>query len=279
MKSSSLLAPLAAASAAAAVLPRDITIVSGALNQVMTDLNAWDASIRAFDAANPQPQRAAFERVMASIRDGTARVQTSTPLSRTDAASLMRPVNNFRDSLKTFSGDLQAKRPDLERASMCETLRTELSSVSSGSQSLIQTVVGKVPPRYQGVSENMASRVSSGIAAAQANVAPDMCKDAGPSAPPPATPGGGAPTMPTPGAGTPMTPTPGSGTPDTQRPGAGTPMMPAPGAGTPDTQTPGGAPMMPAPGAETPETATPGTVAAVRPSVNNGTSACRSQAA
>lgn len=260
MKFSLALACLAAEAIAYQPLAvRDISTITGVLNNVKTSLQNLDSAVKSA-TDDPAPLLKASNALLDTLKSGKTKVDGTSDLSLTDAVSLTQPVQDLTKLGQTLADDLKGIRTKVEKLGECDVVRTQISSINSGSQALIKSVVSKVPEEARDIANQLSAGLTKVLEQSQADFSEANCKNSGGGGggSPTSAPGGGSSSAPAGGASTTaaapgttsapaggdVTSAPAGGV--TSAPGTGVTVVPTGTAGSPPVVTAGAAIFAPA---------------------------------
>lgn len=240
------------------LVDRDLATVKGVLDTVKTSLQNLDSTVKT-STDDPAPLLKASNALLDALKSGKAKVDGSGDLSLTDAVGLTTPVQDLTKLGQTLVDDLKAIRPKVEKLGECDVVRTQISSINSGSQALIKSVVSKVPEDARDIANQLSAGLVKVLEQSQADFSEANCKGSGGGGGSPSSaPGGGASSAPAGGASSSAAPPASTSAPAggdvtsapvggaTSAPGTGVIVTPTGTAGSPPVVTAGAAMFAPA---------------------------------
>lgn len=158
---------------------RDLATVSNVVQAVAQSITALDNAVQNFQGSNDMQNlnnaASALENV---ITQGTSAIQGTAALSVNDAISLQGLVGSLETEGQRLVFNLANKKPQIQQANMCDSVRQQSDQLTSNSQNLINAVVGKVPTELQGVAGQFAQAFTDTLRQNSANFAPGNCSNA-----------------------------------------------------------------------------------------------------
>ncbi|KAK2589981.1 hypothetical protein QQS21_012335 [Conoideocrella luteorostrata] len=173
------------------VAERDLATIKGILDSVKTDLQNLDQAAKTA-TDDPEPLLKASNALIKSLKDGKSKADSSSDLTLTDAVGLTQPVQDLTKLGQTLADDFKALRPRVEKLGECDVVRTQISSISSGSDDLIKAVISKVPEAARDIANQLSAGLTKVLKQTQEDFSEQNCKSGGG--------GGGSPTS---GSGSP----------------------------------------------------------------------------
>jgi hypothetical protein len=171
------------------------------LGKLNTDVTAFDGKAQSIAAIQTDS-----DDVLKAIKSGTSSIQSTDPLSTTDAVQLQPIVKKLQGQIDTTIKNLVAKKSDLVSAGVGQIVEQTLIDQQTASEELSNTVVSKVPKSLQSIAKSLSSGISDSL---QKGI--DAFKDV-PAGPPgeenPPPPEGSSTPTPTPPPEGSSTPTP-----------------------------------------------------------------------
>jgi uncharacterized protein YoxC len=168
--------------AAASGTYAQLSVIQGVLTSVGSGIDALDSAAKAFNG-DVAAVKSKADALVAAIQAGKTKVDASGDLALTDALGLTDPVQALTKKGQALADDFKAKRSDVQKANACSTVRTELGDINSASQSLIKSVVGKVPKDAQAIAAQLAAGLTKVLDQASSDFSESNCKDSGSSTP------------------------------------------------------------------------------------------------
>ncbi|KAK9781176.1 putative Hydrophobic surface binding protein A-domain-containing protein [Seiridium cardinale] len=159
---------------------RDVATVSSVVAQVSSAIAQLDTSVKAFSGDATQVQSDATSLVNA-IGSGVTSISASTDLTLTDSVGLQSLVASLQTAGQTLVDDLSAKKTQFEQSSLCETVQSTISGISTSSKSLIDAVVAKVPEEAQSLAQSLASGLQTTLDKGATAFSSDNCINSGTS--------------------------------------------------------------------------------------------------
>ncbi|KAI1871664.1 hypothetical protein JX265_005650 [Neoarthrinium moseri] len=187
MKASSILGGLALAGTSVAdstlasppsKVQRDITAVSSAVAQVSAAMVTLDTSVKAFDTDATQVKSDSAA-LIETIKSAATTLDGSSDLSLTDAVSLQSSVSSLGTVGKSLISDLEAKKSQFEKAGLCSDVQSSFTDISTTSNSLIETIIGKLPEEAQSIAKGLVGDVQDTLQKGADAFSSSNCKSSG----------------------------------------------------------------------------------------------------
>lgn len=175
MKYSAAIAVIAAAGAYA-----DLQAIKSVLSDVSSSIDSLNTAANGFDG-NVDGVKSKADDLVSTIKKGKSTVDGSSDLELTDAIGLTDPVQGLTKKGQSLLDTFKAKRPEVEKAGACGTVREELKDINDNSQALIKSVVSKVPKEAQSIASGLAAGLTKVLDQAQDDFSESNCKNSGSS--------------------------------------------------------------------------------------------------
>lgn len=156
---------------------RDLAAVTGVINGVNDKIKALDTAVKGF-SSDPTALTTAATDLSNTITTGTTTIKASTPLTLNDAVMLQQIVGGLQGDGQTLVTDLAAKKPDFEKAGLCEVILQQSQTLSTNSQALIDAVVAQVPTAAQTIASQLAGGFTATLNQNSATFAQGNCTNA-----------------------------------------------------------------------------------------------------
>lgn len=167
---------------------RDLPTVTSVIATVQSSLAALDDAVNAFSGSATGLTNAGTA-LQSAISGGVTTIQASSNLSLNDAVGLQSQVGPLQTIAQKLVTDLAAKKPAIQQANLCDTVRQQSDSINSQSQQLINAITSKVPVEAQSIASSIAGQFVVTLQQNSANFAQGNCTNAGGAAPPPGSTG------------------------------------------------------------------------------------------
>ncbi|KJZ77669.1 hypothetical protein HIM_02846 [Hirsutella minnesotensis 3608] len=177
------------------VYERDIATVTGAISAVGQGIDSLDSAVKGF-SNDPQPVKDAADKLIATLKDSTTKVQGSDKLTLADALGLQDPVKSLQTKSEALVSELKARKQTIQKGGFCDLVRQQVNDISSNSDLLIKATVSKVPAEAQAIAENLAAGIKKVLGDANTEFNKDNCKSAPSSSAPAAPSSSSAPSAP-----------------------------------------------------------------------------------
>ncbi|KAL8283091.1 hypothetical protein RB600_006205 [Gaeumannomyces tritici] len=232
----------AAAAAPAVLVPRQASVIKGALSKVMDTLKSMDTAIKGLtpDINSAVPLLDKVGAAQKSIDEAGATIKSSKKLGLFESVGLLQPAQELTAQVQTTLGDLTAKKPVFDQLGVSPAVADALKQQKAASSGLADAMVGKLPGIAQGIAGGATGDLTKAV--------DDAIKAF--EQPPAKAPGGGVPGA-TPKI--PSSPAPAPATPGSPKTPGGSPAPAVPA--TPDQ--PGSVPAPTAPKPVVPAPAVP----------------------
>ncbi|PHH60146.1 hypothetical protein CDD81_2064 [Ophiocordyceps australis] len=169
---------LATGAYAAALVPRDAQTIKDVLGRVQGGVDNLDGTVKQFNG-DVGPILSSADSLVATIRTGSDDVRNTAPVTDlNDAFSILGPVDELKQHVRTLADDFNAKKNDVSSAKQCGTTRGKLDDIGTNTKTLIDLIVSKVPPSTQGIARDRGKQITDILDEVKANYAADKCVDA-----------------------------------------------------------------------------------------------------
>jgi hypothetical protein len=148
-------------------IARQISVITGVLDAVGTDIDELDAAVLALTGNSANVEARAAE-LITTLQTGKTTVDASASLSLADALGLQGPVQELTDQAGKLKDDFIAKRPVIISNSLCARARTITANIATNSNALIDSVIAKVPAAARPIAESLAADLRDILAEAAA---------------------------------------------------------------------------------------------------------------
>ncbi|OAA57821.1 cell wall galactomannoprotein Mp2/allergen F17-like protein [Cordyceps fumosorosea ARSEF 2679] len=220
---------------AASVVRRDVSVITGVLGQVGTDLDGLNTAAKGF-SGDPSALLDASNKAIQDLKDGDAKVQAVAPLSLTDALALTGPSKDLQTKGDALLATMKDKKAALAAAGLCDVTRLQVTDLQTASNALIKTIVSKVPAAAQSIAQSLVAPLQQDLAAAVDLFSAANCVNTGGGSPTTTGPASSTPPATTTAAPTSTKPPVTTSAPTvpttTTKPGIPTTTAPGPGNGT-----------------------------------------------
>ncbi|TQV92983.1 hydrophobic surface binding protein A domain-containing protein [Cordyceps javanica] len=157
------------------VIQRDAQPVIDVLNAVKTDIDGLDGAVKSW-TGDPTPVLDASKKLVATISEGTATIQSTANLSLGEAVNMLGPVKALKQHSQTLGNDIRGKKEGIEKAGLCGLVRNEIATIGDKSEGLINATVSKVPQGAQSIVKGHAQGILDVLADVQRAFSPENCK-------------------------------------------------------------------------------------------------------
>lgn len=184
MKSVASLTLALAASIVAAqdeILPikRDVATISNVIMQVTTSLNQLDASVKAFNGQSFSQLATDAGNVKTTLANGAKQISGTSNITAQEAVQLQSSLSPVQTAGTNLINDLSAKKPQIQQASLCQTVQQQTQEIGTSAKDLIEATVSKVPQNLQAVAGQLTSQLTSQLSDVSLNFAPGNCTNGG----------------------------------------------------------------------------------------------------
>lgn len=157
---------------------RDLPTITTVMNNVGDKLNALDQAVVAFSGGDSTAFQDAATSLETTIQDGLTQVQGTSNLSLSDALGLQSQVGTLQDAGTKLVSDLASKKTQIQDAGLCDTVRSQSTSLNDLSQQLINAITSKVPQEAQSIASQLTAGFTAALQQNQANFAQGNCTNA-----------------------------------------------------------------------------------------------------
>lgn len=175
---SSAVVPSRVSRDAPSFIERDLATVTGVLNKVGGGIDDLDTVVKAYDGGDSGPVVDSAKSLVSTINAGKTTVDGSDDLTLEDALGLQEPVKALTNQASTLVDDLKSKLDTIAKAGECETTRGLIGSIDTSSNSLIDSVIAKVPEAAQTIAEGLAADLVAVLKDAKDSFSESNCVDA-----------------------------------------------------------------------------------------------------
>ncbi|KAF4779743.1 cell wall protein [Colletotrichum scovillei] len=123
-----------------------------------------------------------IQQVGNSLKDlnkaGTQQVMGTSEITLNEALQLQQFVSGLQSDGNALTKNLEKKKPEFEKASLCGIISSQVGSVGDGAKKLIDTVVTKVPQSVQSVASQLAGSFATTLSSTQQSFAAGNCTNA-----------------------------------------------------------------------------------------------------
>jgi len=153
----------AAATYAAALVPRDLATIQGAFDTINSAVLTFDNAVLAISGTPDEADLTAKANdIVTQLNAGTSTVTATSSVSLIDALSLVSSSNTLKNSVSKTITDLTAAKPDFT-ADQDATILQQLYDQRSASQTFIAAVITKVPDSVKSIANTQAQAVITAI--------------------------------------------------------------------------------------------------------------------
>lgn len=156
---------------------RDVATITNVAATVSQSLSALDNAVQAFQG-DPAQLNSAAAALESTLSSATNTIQGTSPLNLADALSLQSVATSLQSQAQLLVNNLANKKPQIQQASLCDTIRQQSDQLGTQSQSLIDAIVDKVPAEVQGLAGQMAEGFTLTLRENSANFSPSNCTNA-----------------------------------------------------------------------------------------------------
>jgi hypothetical protein len=131
-------------------------------------------ALQSFNGDPSGLQRSAGELVN-TLRQGATAVQGTTELTIQEAVGLQQSVGGLQSEGQTLVRNLEAQKPRLQQANLCDVVRQQVGQVNQGAGQLITAVVGKVPEGVRQIAQQMTQAFTQVLAQTEQSFSAQQC--------------------------------------------------------------------------------------------------------
>ncbi|KAG6001156.1 hypothetical protein E4U43_001397 [Claviceps pusilla] len=159
------------------VFRRDLTTITGVLNNVTSSIEKLQAAVKTgFD--DPEPLLLASNGLIAALKTGAVRINGTGDVNFLDSIRLIGPVHQLSALGESLARNLQDVRGGLKAAGLCDVTRLQISSIGTRSQDLINAVNGKIPKEAQTISRALTSGLTDILERSKDQFSEQSCREA-----------------------------------------------------------------------------------------------------
>ncbi|KAK1453087.1 cell wall protein [Colletotrichum paranaense] len=159
------------------VAERDLATIQGVIQQVGNSLKDLNKAVEGFngDLSGLAGAAGAFTN---TLNQGTQQVMGTSEITLNEALQLQQFVSGLQSDGNALTKNLEKKKPEFEKASLCGIISSQVGSVGDGAKKLIDTVVTKVPQSVQSVASQLAGSFATTLSSTQQSFAAGNCTNA-----------------------------------------------------------------------------------------------------
>uniref|UniRef100_L2GBI9 Cell wall protein n=1 Tax=Colletotrichum fructicola (strain Nara gc5) TaxID=1213859 RepID=L2GBI9_COLFN len=135
------------------VVERDLATISGVIQQVDNQLKSLNTA-------------------------GTTQVDATSEITLNEALNLQQFVSGLQSDGNALIKGLNDKKPEFEKANLCNVIVTQIDQTGTSAQKLIDAVVKKVPQSVQSVASQLAGSFAKSLSDSKDNFSPGKCNNA-----------------------------------------------------------------------------------------------------
>lgn len=140
---------------------RDVATIQTVITQVSAALTQLDTSVKAFNGQDFTALATDAANVKTALDTGTQQISATTPISAQDAITLQSSLAPVQSTAASLVSDLQAKKPQIEQAGLCQIVQQQTQGISTSASNLINATVTKVPANLQAVAGQLTAQFTS----------------------------------------------------------------------------------------------------------------------
>jgi exonuclease VII small subunit len=164
MRLCSLFALVGLAAAEASIYERQVMTIVNVVNQISTDTQALDTTVKSFNgAADVQKLQAASDKVSQTVTSSVQTVMGASSISLTDALTIQGQVQNMQSTIETTVNDLISKKSAIVSAGAGAQVSASLNQQLQGAQQLITAISSKVPPEVASLAQQLSTGVTGAL--------------------------------------------------------------------------------------------------------------------
>lgn len=154
---------------------RDVATIQSVISSVSTALTQLDTSVKAFNGQDFTALATDAANVKTALDTGTQQITATTPISAQDAITLQSSLAPVQSTAASLVSDLQAKKPQIEQAGLCQIVQQQTAGISTSASNLINATVTKVPANLQAVAGQLTGQFTSQLSDTSLAFAPGNC--------------------------------------------------------------------------------------------------------
>ncbi|KAJ4396628.1 hypothetical protein N0V93_000849 [Gnomoniopsis smithogilvyi] len=157
---------------------RDVQTISTVITQVSAALSQLDTSVKAFNGQDFTQLASDAANVKSALDSGTQQITATTPITAQDAITLQSSLSPVQSTAASLVTDLNAKKPQIQQASLCQIVQQQTQGISTSANALINATVSKIPANLQAVAGQLTGQFTSQLSDTSLNFATGNCTNA-----------------------------------------------------------------------------------------------------
>lgn len=159
------------------VVERDLATISGVIQQVDNQLKSLNTAVQGFNGDINGLATAAGS-LVSTLQQGTTQVDATSEITLNEALNLQQFVSGLQSDGNALIKGLNDKKPEFEKANLCNVIVTQIDQTGTSAQKLIDAVVKKVPQSVQSVASQLAGSFAKSLSDSKDNFSPGKCNNA-----------------------------------------------------------------------------------------------------
>lgn len=154
---------------------RDVATIQTVITQVSNALTQLDSSVKAFNGQDFTGLATNAANVKTALDTGTQQITATTPITAQDAITLQSSLAPVQSTAASLVTDLQAKKPQIQQAGLCQIVQQQTQGISTSASNLINATVTKVPANLQAVAGQLTAQFTAQLSDTSLAFAPGNC--------------------------------------------------------------------------------------------------------
>ena len=148
----------------ASPVKRDLTTITGVINDINQAVGQLDTAVKGFNGAGQIGSlNSASSNVLSKISNGAKTVQGTSQISLSDALALQPIVQGLQTTTNTTISDLIAKKSALVAAGAGSVVEQQLNQQKSDATDLSNAISSKVPSSVSSLAQQLSSGITDSI--------------------------------------------------------------------------------------------------------------------
>lgn len=153
---------------------RDFVTITNVLDNVKMSLEKLQVSLTK-GLEDPEPLLSASNGLITALESGALKINETTNIDFLDSVRLMRPVHDITALGESLAASLKDKKGSFKEVGLCDVARLQISSISTRSRNLINSVNGKLPEEAQEISVQLTSGLTNVLAQSENQFSEQNC--------------------------------------------------------------------------------------------------------
>lgn len=157
---------------------RDVATIQSVITSVSSALTQLDNTVKAFNGQDFAQLATDAANVKTALDTGTQQITATTPITAQDAITLQSSLAPVQSTAASLVSDLQAKKPQIQQAGLCQIVQQQTQGISTSASNLISATVTKVPENLQAVAGQLTGQFTAQLSDTSLAFAPGNCTNA-----------------------------------------------------------------------------------------------------